>query len=65
VSGGAVDVEIASALGAKTFAAVAPGANAYQSFAARGATGDLVVTVTATGADGEQTVEQTVTVPTC
>ncbi|WP_426310082.1 glycoside hydrolase domain-containing protein [Cellulosimicrobium sp. E-16] len=65
VSDAAVDVELASALGAKTFTDLAPGANAYQSFAARGVTGDLVVTVTATGADGEQTVEQTVTVPTC
>ena len=64
-SDGPVDVQLASALGSKSFAAVAPGANAYQSFAARTATGDLVVTVTATGEDGEQTVEQTVTIPTC
>lgn len=65
VSDGAVDVELASALGSRTFADVAPGSNAYQAFAARAASGDLEVTVTATGAQGEQTVEQTVTIPTC
>ncbi len=65
VSDAAVDVELASSLGTRSFAGVAAGANAYQSFAARSATGDLDVTVTATGADGTQTVEQVVTVPSC
>ncbi|MGN0111481.1 MAG: glycoside hydrolase domain-containing protein [Cellulosimicrobium funkei] len=65
VSDAAVDVELASSLGTRSFTGVAPGASAYQSFAARSATGDLDVTVTATGADGTQTVEQVVTVPSC
>ncbi|MGO2739729.1 MAG: hypothetical protein ACTIAP_01855, partial [Cellulosimicrobium funkei] len=65
VSDAAVDVELASSLGTRSFVGVAPGASAYQSFAARSATGDLDVTVTATGADGTQTVEQVVTVPSC
>ena len=64
-SDGPVDVVLASALGSKAFAAVAPGAGAYQSFAARTATGDLDVTVTATGEEGTQTVEQTVAIPSC
>ncbi len=64
-SDGPVDIELASALGSKSFAAVAPGASAYQSFAARSETGDLDVTVTATGEEGVQTVEQTVTIPSC
>ncbi len=65
VSDAAVDVELASSLGTRSFTGVAPGASAYQSFAARSATGDLDVTVTATGADGTQTVDQVVTVPSC
>ncbi|MBD8080425.1 glycoside hydrolase domain-containing protein [Cellulosimicrobium arenosum] len=65
VSDAAVDVELASALGTRSYDGVEPGANAYQSFAARSVTGDLDVTVTATGAEGEQTVEQTVTVSSC
>lgn len=60
-----VDVELASALGSRTFEDVAPGANAYQAFRARSVTGELAVTVTATGPSGVQTVEETTTIPTC
>ncbi|MBD5787772.1 glycoside hydrolase family 92 protein [Cellulosimicrobium terreum] len=65
VSDGPVAIELSSELGSRSYEAVKAGANAYQSFAARSVTGDIEVTVTAAGADGEQTVEQTVTVPRC
>ncbi len=65
VADAAVDVELATGLGGRSFDAVPPGANAYQSFAARGTSGDVSVTVIATGPDGSQTVEQAATIPSC
>jgi len=64
-SDGALDVALVTGAGEKTFAAVAPGANAYQSFAVR-APGDVPVTVTATGPGGAtEEVTRDVVVPTC
>ncbi len=51
-----VDVTLATPFGTKAFAAVAPGANAYQSFAVRGTSveaGEATITASAT-VDGEQ-----------
>ncbi|WP_454043355.1 glycoside hydrolase domain-containing protein [Cellulosimicrobium sp. Marseille-Q8652] len=64
-SDGPVDVELSSALGTRAFDAVAPGASAYQAFAVRGVTGEIDVTVTATGDEGTQTVTEEVPAPTC
>lgn len=47
-----LDVEIATPYGSRTFAAVAPGANAYQSFAARDGLADGTTTVGAWSAGG-------------
>ncbi len=68
VSDGVLDVALVTGAGEKAFAAVAAGANAYQSFAVRGVeTGaDVPVTVTATGAGGAtQEVARDVVVPAC
>ncbi|ARU50325.1 hypothetical protein CBR64_01165 [Cellulosimicrobium cellulans] len=68
VSDGALAVALVTGAGEKTFAAVAAGANAYQSFAVRGVeTGaDVPVTVTATGPGGAtQAVARDVVVPAC
>ena len=68
VSDVALDVALVTGAGEKTFAAVAAGANAYQSFAVRGveAGADVPVAVTATGPGGAtQEVARDVAVPSC
>jgi len=66
VSDGALAVALAAGAGERAFDAVAPGANAYQSFAVRDMTDDVPVTVTATGTGGAtQEVTRDVVVPTC
>ncbi|MFD4991708.1 phosphatase PAP2 family protein [Cellulosimicrobium cellulans] len=68
VSDDALAVALVTGAGEKSFAAVAPGTNAYQSFAVRGVeTGAGVpVTVTATGPGGAtQEVARDVVVPAC
>ncbi len=68
VSDGALAVALVTGAGARSFDAVAPGSNAYQSFAVRtGATGvPVTVTVTATGTGGTtQEVARDVVVPAC
>ncbi|WP_409141287.1 acid phosphatase [Cellulosimicrobium sp. RS] len=68
VSDGVVAVALVTGAGEKTFAAVAAGAHAYQSFAVRGVeTGaDVPVTVTATGPGrATQEVARDVVVPVC
>jgi hypothetical protein len=57
-----VDVTLDTPFGTKAFSAVAPGANAYQSFAVRGTSveaGEATVTATAT-VDGEQVTAEVV-----
>jgi len=61
-----LDVELSTPYGEKTFTAVAPGANAYQSFAVRGDAEPGVATVTVTADDGrEATVRASYDAPTC
>lgn len=61
-----VRVEITTDVGSKTFAEVAPDANAYQAFRARGQVGDVAVAVTARAETGApQVVREEVAVTTC
>ncbi|MBD8077753.1 GDSL-type esterase/lipase family protein [Cellulosimicrobium arenosum] len=55
-----LDVEVATAYGAKTFADVAAGSNAYQAFAARDGLAAGTVTVTASDGDDDGEASQTV-----
>lgn len=63
----ALDVDVATAHGSRSFAGVAPGSSAYQAFAVRTATGDGTVTVTARPSDGgRESVEEIAhTAPAC
>ncbi|MCB7137436.1 hypothetical protein [Cellulosimicrobium marinum] len=61
----ALDLEVATAYGTKTFEDVAPGKNAYQAFVVRGTPAEGVVTVTAR-AEGRESVEEIAhAAPTC
>ena len=59
----ALDVDVATAYGARSFAGVAPGASAYQAFPTRAEPGDdttVTVTARASGGGGRETVEEVV-----
>ncbi|MCB7135074.1 discoidin domain-containing protein [Cellulosimicrobium marinum] len=57
----ALDVEVATPFGSRTFTSVAPGANAYQSFAVRGAATGDTATVTARPSEDADERESVVT----